>query len=250
MDFTPLQILYLAGIAFVTATFHSVAAFAGGLLLAVLVAPVVGVKETVPMVSVALMISQSTRVMLFREAVNWRAFWNVAAVSFPCLVGGVLLYISLPVDIIALVLGLFLIAMVPLRRYMADRSVKIGPIGLRLVAIPYGVISGTAFGVGLLLAPFLLGAGLFGEVLVGTVAAIAFTTNVTKTVLFGFSPLMTLELFVAGALIGLITIPGHIFGRWIVRQTSLRVHTALVESIIIGGGCYFIWQAVHGFGWL
>ncbi len=249
MDFSVLQFLYLALAAFGTAAFHSVAAFAGGLLLAVLVAPVVGIKETVPMISVALMISQSARFVLFREAVDWRVFLNIVALSFPCLVLGALLYITLPVNAVALVLGVFLIAMVPLRRYMQGREVHVGLMGLRVVAVPYGIISGTAFGVGLLLAPFLLGAGLIGETLVATVAAIAIVTNVTKTVIFGFTPLMTRHLFLAGAMIGALTIPGHYFGRWIVRRTSIRVHTLLIEAIILAGACYFIWQAGRGYGW-
>jgi len=171
-------------------------------------------------------------------------------VSFPCLVLGILLYIKLPVNAVALLLGVFLLAMLPVRRYMAGRRIVVGSMGLRLLAVPYGVISGTAFGVGLLLGPFLLGAGIFGEALVATVSALGFTVNLTKTVMFGVSPLMTQELFLSGMLLGAVTIPGHYMGRWIVRHTPLRVHTGLIEAIIFAGGCYFIWQASRGLGWI
>lgn len=250
MELTPAEIVYLGAVALGTAVFHSVAAFSGGLLLAIFVAPVIGVKETVPVVSVALTISQLTRVFVFRHAVIWPVYRTIVAVSFPCLLLGILLYIKLPVNAVGLFLGAFLIGMVPLRRAMEGRRIAVGPNGLRLIAVPYGVLSGTAFGVGLMLGPFLLGAGVMGEALVATVAALGTTVNLTKTVVFGLSPLLTRELFIAGSLLGLVTIPGHYLGRWIVRRTPIRIHTGLIEAIILAGGCYFIWNASRSLGWI
>ena len=58
MDYGALELLYLVFAAFATAILHSVGGFAGALLMAVAVAPVLGVKETVPVVATAMMISQ------------------------------------------------------------------------------------------------------------------------------------------------------------------------------------------------
>lgn len=81
----------------------------------------------------------------------------------------------------------------------------------------------------------------------GTVAVLGLGLNVTKSLVFGFSPLLNGELIVTGILIGLLTIPGTYCGRWLVTRTPLRLHTALMEVLILGGACYFLWQAWRGF---
>ena len=47
--------------AFDTALFHSVAGFAGALLLSVCLAPLIGVKEVIPVVALAMIISNVNR---------------------------------------------------------------------------------------------------------------------------------------------------------------------------------------------
>ncbi len=242
--------LLIAAIAFGTAVFHSVGGFAGALLLAIFLAPIIGVKETVPVTATAMIVSNCARMWVFRHAVSWRSFLCIFSVAVPGIVAGAVFYVTLPVHHVALLLGGFLIASLPLRRHLAARRFRVGARGLMLAGLPYGLISGTTFGAGMMLAPFLLGAGLLGESLVATVAALGFGLNLTKSLVFGFSPLLTQALAVQGLLIGLCTIPGAYIGRWIVRNTPIRVHTLFLEALILSGASYFLWQAGTGFGWL
>jgi hypothetical protein len=242
--------LLIAAIAFGTAVFHSVGGFAGGLLLAICLAPILGVKETVPVTAAAMIVSNSTRVWVFRRSVNWRAFLYLFAAAAPGIVAGAVFYVTLPVHSVALLLGGFLIATVPLRRRLEARSFRIGYRGLAMAGLPFGLMSGTTFGAGLMLAPFLLGAGLLGESLVATVAALGFSVNVIKSLVFGLSPLLTQNLAAEGVLIGLCTIPGAYTGRWILRNTGVRVHTLFLEALILCGAAYFLWKAATGFGWI
>ena len=175
----------IAAIAFGTAVFHSVGGFAGGLLLAICLAPIVGVKETVPLTSMAMIVSNSARIWAFRNAVNWRAFLYLFGAAAPGVVAGAVFYVTLPVHHVALLLGIFLIATVPLRRRLEARRFRFGLRGLAFAGMPFGLISGTTFGAGMMLAPFMLGAGLLGESLVATVAALGFSVNVIKSLVFG-----------------------------------------------------------------
>lgn len=250
MTLDALSILLIAFAAFGTALFHAVGGFGGGLLLAICLAPILGIKATVPVTATAMIISNSNRIWAFRHAVDWRAFASIFGAAAPFIVLSAIIYISLPVHVVALVLGAFLVAMIPLRHYMAHRQFTVGPRGLAMAAVPYGLISGSTFGAGLILVPFLLGAGLVGEQLVGTIAALGFCLNLTKAVIFGMSPLLNRPLLVGGIVIGLCTIPGTYAGRWIVRRTPVRVHTRLMEVFILCGAVYFLWEAARGFGWL
>ncbi|MFY0691680.1 MAG: sulfite exporter TauE/SafE family protein [Paracoccaceae bacterium] len=246
MDYTPPELLYLLAAAVGTATLHSVGGFAGALMMAIAVAPVLGVKATVPVVAVAMMISHASRAWLFRKAVDWGAFRMLFFFGFPFIVAGVLFYVELSDRAVALFLGSFLMVTLPLRRILAGRSIAVPRQAIAGIAVPYGFLSGTSFGAGMILAPFMLGAGIAGEALLATVAVSGVMLNITKTVAFGLSPLLTTELALLGVALGLCTFPGHAVGRWIVRRTSLRVHTVVLETFIALGAVYMLWKGFGG----
>jgi len=112
--------------------------------------------------------------------------------------------------------------------------------------VPYGFLSGASFGVGMILAPFLLGVGITGEALVATAAVAGVMLNITKTIAFGLSPLLTESMALLGAMLGLCTIPGHTVGRWIVRRTSVQLHTRVLEGFVLFGGLYMLWKGLNG----
>ena len=244
MDYTALELAYFVAAAVVTATLHSVGGFAGALMLAIALAPVLGVKETVPLVATAMMISHASRAWLFRKAVDWGAFAMLLCFGLPFNVLRVMFYVDLSDKAVALFLGSFLMITIPLRRFLKNRNVVVPRKAIALVAMPYGFLSGTSFGAGMILAPFMLGAGIVGEALLATVAVSGVMLNVTKTVAFGFSPLLTAELAMLGVVLGICTFPGHALGRQIVRNTSIRVHTVLLELFIITGAAYMLWKGI------
>lgn len=230
--------------AFGTAMFHAVSGFAGGLLLTICLAPVLGVKAVIPVVSIALIISNSSRLFFFRHSVDWQIYRAIIVTALPGIVLGAFIYVYLPVTAIAIILGVFLILSVPLRRELKQRNFVVGLPGLSVVGGGFGILAGAVIGAGLVLGPFLLGAGIVGEALVAMIAAIGTTTNITKSLVFGHTELLNPNLIAAGVMVGIWTIPGAYTGRWIVRSTSIRLHTLLVEAMIIVGGCYFIYQGI------
>jgi len=239
-----LTLVLVAVAAFATALFHSVAGFAGALLLSVCLAPLIGVKEVVPVVALAMIISNTNRTLLFRRQINWRAYTAVMMTAFPGIVFGAVVYLYLSVKAIAMVLGCFLLISIPLRRILNKRNFNVGLRGLSAAGIGYGLISGTVFGGGMILGPFFLGAGIVGEGLVGLVAALGLTLNVTKTLVFGAGELLDTRLISLGLVVGICTIPGGLLGKLIVSNSKVHVHTSVVETLMFAGGCYFIYQGM------
>lgn len=237
-------LLLVALAAFGTALFHSVAGFAGALLLSVCLAPLIGVREVVPVVALAMIISNTNRTFLFRQQINWPAYRAIMITGLPGIVFGAVVYLFLSVNAIAFVLGCFLLLSIPLRRVLKKRNYNVGLRGLSTVGIVYGVISGTVFGGGMILGPFLLGAGIVGEGIVGIVAALGLTLNITKTIVFGAGNLLDAELVSLGLVVGICTIPGGLLGKLIVKRSKVHVHTLVVESLMFAGGCYFIYQGM------
>jgi len=218
--------------------------FAGALLLSVCLAPLIGVRAVVPVVAFAMIISNINRIFLFRAHIHWRVYAAIMLTGLPGIVFGAVVYLYLSVKAIAFVMGCFLIISVPLRRVFKKRNYRVGYGGFSAVGVIYGVVSGTVFGGGLILSPFLLGANIVGQALVGTVAALGLTLNVTKTLVFGFGSLLDREMIALGLVVGLCTIPGGILGKWIVKNSRIEVHTMIVELLMLAGGCYFIYQGL------
>lgn len=246
-EFDLLFVVLVALAAFSSAVFHSFSGFAGGLVLAVMLAPLLGIKETVPVVATALIISNVARIWAFRKSVAVKEYLAVFLAALPFIVLSAYVYVSLPVGAVALVLGIFLLISIPLNRVLKKKEIKVGLRGLALAGVPYGIVSGSTFGAAVILAPFLIGAGLAGEMMIGTVALLGFSLNVTKTIVFGMSPLLTNELALTGVLVGLCTMPGAYVGRWLVRNTSMRVHAQFMEVFIACGGLLFLYEAFQWF---
>jgi uncharacterized membrane protein YfcA len=66
------RVALLAGVAFVAATVSGMSGVGGSLLLAIFMAPIVGVKAVVPTVGVASLIAHVVRVWVYREHIVWR----------------------------------------------------------------------------------------------------------------------------------------------------------------------------------
>lgn len=239
-----LTLLLVALAAFSTALFHSVSGFAGALLLSVCLAPLIGVKAVVPVVALAMIISNTNRTLLFRRQINWRAYGAIMITALPGIILGAVVYLYLSVKAVAFVLGCFLLITIPLRRILKKHNYNVGLRGLSAAGVVYGMISGTVFGGGMILGPFFLGAGIVGESLVGLVAALGLTLNITKTIVFGAGDLLTPELVSLALVVGVCTIPGGLLGKWIVRRSKVYVHTLIVETLMFVGGCYFIYQGL------
>jgi hypothetical protein len=166
--------------------------------------------------------------------------------AVPATIASARLYVALPADVIAVILGIFLLASIPLRRFMARRDLRFGSRSLGLIGATYGFLAGTTIGGGILVIPALLGAGLAGIALLATDAVIGLSILTVKTVVFGGFDVLTPRLLVIGCLLGLCMIPGTYFARWLILRTPLHVHIVAMEVIVALGACSFLWQALAG----
>ncbi len=240
------HLVLLAGVAFVAATVSGMSGVGGALLMAIFIAPIVGVKAVVPTVGVATLIAHVARVWVYRENIVWRPALVMLAGALPATIASARLYVALPPDGIALILGLFLLASIPLRRIMARRELRFGSRSLGAIGVTYGFLAGTTIGGGILVIPALLGAGLAGMTLLATDAVIGLSVLTAKTLVFGGFDVLTPRLFLIGCLLGLCMIPGTYFARWLMLRTPLHVHVVAMELVVIFGACTFLWRAIFG----
>lgn len=238
-----LGLALIALIAFGSAVLHSLAGFGGALVLAAGLSAVVDVKLAVPLTTTAMIVANSGRAWAFRHAIPWRSALLIFVTALPFIVIGALFFVRVSEELASALVGGYLLCTVPLRHLLAGRGIGVGGRGLAAAAVPYGLISGVSFGAGLVLAPFLIGAGILGESLVAIIAVLGLGLNAVKTIVFTGSPLLTGTLLLLGLAIGLCTIPGTYTGRWLLRVTPLRLHAAALETLVGIAGIAFLYKA-------
>lgn len=233
----------VAALALGAAVIGGMGGFGTGVILTAALAPLIGVKALVPVLAVAGVIINAGRFWFYRASLDRRALGVVLAGSLPFLVLGTWLYSVLDARAIGTILGLAVIASVPLRRILKAREAVLGTRGLAVGAGVFGLASGVATGTGVILVSLLLGAGLTGPAVLATDALATIALDLCKAALFQRFDLLDAQSFSTGVVIGIATIPGSALAAWLVTRLGAKLHVRFMETLIIAGGIFMLWHS-------
>lgn len=230
--------------AIVTSSIHGAVGVAGGLLMTGVLALLVGVRASVPIMSIALIFSHGTRCLINLPHISFRAFAAVMVAALPFIVLTSLIYVALPLDILAAILAVIVFASIPMRHWAKSRDIKAGYGLLAAIGAVYGFFAGASIGSATILSPFLLGFGLFKEAFVATMATIALSTNIIRIGVFSGADILNSNYALLGILVGFIMIPGNWIGRAVLRRLTVRRHGQFVDVLVAIGGLNFLYLAI------
>lgn len=236
----PLTLLMVMAACFGAAVLSGMSGFGGGLIITLFITPIIGAKAVVPVLAVAMGITNLSRLWFFRSALSLRLVALLAGPGVAAAVLGSMLYVRLDPSVVQAMLGTVLIGSIVPRRYLAKRRISPNSTALLGIGALYGFLSSIVVGAGIILVPTLLGAGLAGAVLLATDAAIAVLINIVKIFMFGALDALTLKLFIVALVMGACTVPGTWLASCIVKRTNVRIHTMLMEILIICGGSFLL----------
>ena len=242
-DLGAAQFVLIGAVAFAASILGGLAGYGTGLVLPIFLAPAVGVANVVPVMAVAMILNNGSRVAAFWRDMHWPHARRILAFGLPACVAGAYAYTLLEPRWVALLLGSFFILSVPLRRLLARAGWRLGARGVAAAGAGFGFINGAMTGAGLLLISTLMAAGLQGATLIATDAIVSVAMSFAKVALFGGVSRLDAQLAAAGLLIGLATAPGAFVARWLMAHIPLRVHTLLMEAVVLIGGAGFLWRA-------
>lgn len=239
----PPTLAAVAALALGAAIIGGMGGFGTGVILTAALAPLIGVKALVPVLAVAGVIINAGRFWFYRASLDRRALGTVLAGSLPLLVLGTWLYSVLDARAIGTILGLAVIASVPLRRILKARNVVLQTPGLVAGAGVFGLASGVATGTGVILVSLLLGAGLAGPAVLATDALVTIVLDLCKAALFQRFDLLDTPAFLTGVVIGCATIPGSAIAAWLVHRMGAKLHVVFMEALILFGGAFMLWHS-------
>jgi uncharacterized protein len=237
------SLAFVAALGMIGAVVGGIGGFGTGIILTAGLAPLVGVKNVIPVMAVAGAIINCGRFWFYRHSLDRGKLGLVLACALPFLVLGVWIYSVLDARAIGTLLGVVVIASVPLRRYLKRRAIALGNAGLAVGSGVFGLATGLASGVGVIMVSLLLGTGLSGPTVLATDALISIALDVCKAALFQRFSLLSEETFVLGVIIGVATIPGSAVAAWLVNRMHAHLHVLFMEGLILVGGVSLLWNS-------
>ncbi|MFV0295550.1 MAG: sulfite exporter TauE/SafE family protein [Hyphomicrobiaceae bacterium] len=240
------QMLTIGAAAFFAQIAGGIAGYGTGMLLPLVLVPIIGAEAIVPVISLSALITNPTRVIVFREHLDYRKSLTIAAFAIPSTMIGAWGYTMLSGKGATVLIGTALILMVPLRRVLARLKFNISGPGIGAASIAYGFLSGAMTGTGVILISMLMAMGLTGAQVIATDALTSTIIGLAKTGVFAAAGALPPKLCVVALLIGGMATPGTLIARWLIRRFSPRVHDRILEVVIVFGGVVLIWRGLTG----
>jgi uncharacterized membrane protein YfcA len=234
-DVEPGIVAIAALAAFALAWLSAVAGFGGGVLLLPVFTALFGLRVAVPVLTLAQLASNGSRVVLNRRELDWSLVRNFAVGAVPfALVGGVL-FAYAPLGGLERLLGAFLLVLVAWRR-LSPRPPHISKRSFIGVGAASGLGSALVGSVGPLTAPFFLAYGLVKSAYIGTEAASAVVMHLSKLAAYGAGDLLSRDVLALGVALA----PATMLGAWVGKRTldhvSETFFVILVEvGLVISG---------------
>ncbi|HEX4574429.1 MAG TPA: sulfite exporter TauE/SafE family protein [Gemmatimonadales bacterium] len=234
------QWLLLGGAALAASTLAAVTGFGGAAVLLPALVALFGVRDAIPILTVAQLIGNGSRVWFNRRevAVPVVAWFALGAVPL-ALLGGVL-FATAPLGALKRLVGAFLLVMVLWRHLPRAPTWRPGVRAFALIGAVFSFLSALVGSVGPLMAPLFLAHGLVKGAYIGTEALATVVMHVAKLGAYQGTALLTLRSVAVGLALGPIMIVGSFVGKRILDRLPERAFVVIIELVLVGAGAWFV----------
>src|SRR4051812_8504757 len=204
-----------------------------------------GPKQAVPIMAVAAGMANPSRILAWGREGDWRACAAYSVTGIPAAAPGARTLLVLPSRAVDIAIGVFLIAMVPMRHWLARHRLQISLWHLALGGALIGYLTGIVVSTGPLSVPLFLFYGLTKGAFLATEAASSLGLYLSKSATF--QRLGALDADVA--LKGLIAGSSLMFGAFIAKRFVLRLEPdafrLVMDAIMLAAGLSMLWNAAY-----
>jgi len=232
--------LILGAAAIVGSTIGGVAGFGTGVIMIPAIAWSVGVKATVPVLTICMLVGNSARVWFSRGEIEWRVVAAFLVGAVPATIVGATLYARIESEWLSRILGAFMILAVPLRHWLARSGIAVRLRHFPLIGAGFGFLSAIVGAVGPLITPFFLSHGLRKGRYLATDALCTVGSYITRGIVFRRAELLTGPIILTGLYIGVVMIGGAWIGRRLMDRMSEKSFLRIVEVLLIVFGLHFL----------
>ncbi|WP_144150741.1 sulfite exporter TauE/SafE family protein [Paraburkholderia sp. BCC1885] len=204
-----------------------------------------GPQQAVPIMAIAAIMGNLGKILAWWREVDWRACAAYCSTAVPGAALGVRTLLALPPHAVELALGLFFLAMVPTRRWLARRAVRFSLLHLALIGGVVGFLTGIVVSTGPITVPVFMSYGLVKGAFLATEAAGSLAVYGTKVAVFQHFGALPLHIVVDGLITGSALMAGSFAARYVVVRMSARTFKLVVDGLMLSSGLSLLWAAAR-----
>ena len=213
------------------------------IMLVPVLAYVYGPKEAIPIMAVAAVMANVSRILAWWREVDGRAFAAYAATGVPAAALGARTMLILPPRAVDLAIGAFLLAMIPARRWLTAHLVKLRLVHLASAGAAIGFLTGIVASTGPASVPVFLGYGLVKGAFIGTEAAASLAVYATKTLTFQGSGALPIDTALKGLIVGASLMSGAFLAKPFVLRLAPESFRHIMDALLLASGASLLWGA-------
>jgi uncharacterized protein len=204
-----------------------------------------GPKQAVPIMAVAAIMANLSRILAWWREVDWRACAAYSVTGIPAAALGARTLLALPSHAVDITIGIFLIAMVPVRHWLAKHQLKAYLWHLALGGAVIGFLTGIVVSTGPLSVPLFLFYGLSKGAFLATEAASSLGLYFSKSITFERLGALTDDVALKGLVAGASLMSGAFIAKRFVLHMKPDVFRLVMDAIMIAAGLSMLWNATQ-----
>ncbi len=238
-------LLIVFGIGMISFTLSTISGGGGALLMIPILNFFIGATKTAPVINLGTLISRPSRIIIFWKDIVWKVFWYYVPIAILGSVLAAWLFSEIKIVWIQIVVALFLISTYFQYRFgKKEQSFKTKlwhfiPLGLIISMV--GTFTG---GMGPVLNPFYLNAGISKEALIGTKSINSFFIGLAQVSSYTVFGLLTPELWIYGFTLGIGATVGNLIGKNLLKKMTHVLFRKFVIVIMVISGCLLLYKSL------
>jgi uncharacterized protein len=242
--FLHLELMAVLLLGVVAGTLGGVIGFGSSIMLMPVLVILFGPREAVPIMAVAAILANASRVLVWWRDVDWRAFAAYSATGVPAAALGASTLLTIPQRWIEMAMGLFFLTVIPARRWLAGHNLRINLWQLALAGAVVGYITGIVVSTGPINAPFFLAFGLVKGAYLATEALGSLAVYISKTIVFRSFGALPVDTISKGLIIGSSLMVGSFVAKRLVLRLEADQFSMLIECLLLVSGLTMLGAAV------
>jgi uncharacterized membrane protein YfcA len=240
-----LSFLFVLTVGLIAGTLSGIVGTGSSIMLMPVLVYEYGPRQAVPIMAVAAVMANLSRILAWWREVDWRACAAYSATGIPAAALGARTLLVLPAHAVDIAIGLFLIAMVPLRHWLARHQLKAQLWHLALGGALIGYLTGIVVSTGPLSVPLFLFYGLTKGAFLATEAASSLGLYVSKSITFQHFGALTPDVAIKGLIAGSSLMSGAFIAKRFVLKLEPEMFRLVMDAIMLAAGLSMLWNATQ-----
>lgn len=206
---------------------------------------VFGAKEAVPIMALASVMGNLSRIYLWRHSIRFKPLFYYLLASIPAVILGANTLWIMSEKWLNIGMGIFFILMIPVIHLLRKHQIKMKTYQVIIAGAVIGYLTGIVFSTGPLTIPIFSAYGLTLGALLATEAAASFVIYLTKALTFSQLGAVNSFIFISGVLVGCGLTLGNYFGKKLVLKLTPKFFQWLLDVMLIFAGGSLLFNGIY-----